>query len=138
PIPAGGWATSVYTGTEFWATPFNRDSLYTLSPLGALTSSFKVAGVGATGSGVRGMAYDGTLIYAGDNTTAIKKINPVTKTLTGTITSGAPFGVRGIAWDSTANGGAGGFWVSNFGTAFYLISMTGTVLDSIRLAKHGC
>jgi len=136
-ITGGALAGVVYTGTEFWISRFNQDSLFSVSPAGVLTLSFVIPGVGTTTSGVRGMTYDGTYIYAGDNTALIKKINPTTKTLVSSITSSAPFAVRGITWDSTANGGAGGFWVSNFGTGFYLLSMTGTVLDSIPFSSHG-
>jgi hypothetical protein len=48
-----------------------------------------------------------------------------------------PFNLRSITFDSTANAGAGGFWVSNYNSGFYHISRTGTVLDSIGAAAHG-
>lgn len=132
-IAAG--VSCVYTGTEFWVGRWNVDSLYTLDPLGNITAAFKITGVGTSTSGVRALTYDGTYIYAAVNTTSIKKIDPSTKTLAGTIT--APAAVRGLAYDSTANAGAGGFWMSNFNTDFTLISMTGTVLETILLTEHG-
>ncbi len=135
PISIGAGVSCTYTGTEFWVGQWNADSMFTLDPGGNITSAFKITGVGVAGSGVRAMTYDGTFIYASVNTTSIKKIDPATKTLVGTIT--APTPVRGLSYDSTANGGAGGFWISNFSTDFTLISMTGTVLETITIAEHG-
>ncbi|CAN5571319.1 hypothetical protein BH11BAC1_BH11BAC1_24030 [soil metagenome] len=135
PLGFDAGVSTVYTGTEFWVGIWNKDSLYTLDPAGNITAGFKIAGVGAAASGVRAITYDGTFIYAADNTTAIKKIDPATKTLVGTIT--APVAVRGLAYDSTANAGAGGFWISNFNTDFTQISMTGAALDAITMGEHG-
>jgi hypothetical protein len=135
PLSITSGVSCVYTGNEFWVGPWNKDSMFTLDPAGNITSSFKIAGIGTANSGVRAFTYDGTFIYAADNTTTIKKIDPVLKTLVGTIT--APAAVRGLAYDSTANGGAGGFWISNFNTDFTQISMTGTTLDAITLGEHG-
>jgi hypothetical protein len=132
-FPSG--VSCVYTGTEFWIGAWNKDSIYTLDPLGNVTAGFTIAGVGAAASGVRAFAYDGTYIYAADNTTLIKKIDPASKTLLGTIT--APSTVRGMAYDSTANSGAGGFWISNFNTSIVLVSMTGATLETITLGEHG-
>jgi hypothetical protein len=130
----GGEAGVVYTGTEFWVSRWASDTIFTVSPSGAVTDTFKIPGV----TGIRAMTWDGTNIYAGVNTTSIKIINPTTRTLTGTITSAAPgVTVRHITYDSTANGGAGGFWVGNFGTNIVQISMTGAVLQTITAATHG-
>jgi len=132
-FPSG--VSCVYTGTEFWVGAWNKDSIYTLDPSGNVTSGFKITGVGTATSGVRAFTYDGTNIYAADNTTLIKKIDPIAKTLLGTIT--APSAVRSLAYDSTANGGAGGFWISNFNTSIVLISMTGATLETITYGEHG-
>jgi hypothetical protein len=128
----------VYTGTEFWVSRYTTDTMYTLDNTGAVTSAFRVTGVGSSTNGIRGLTYDGTNIFATvGNNKVVYKIDPVTKTLVGSNTATAlPFNLRGIAFDSTANGGAGGFWVSNFGTGFYQISRTGAILDSIGLASH--
>jgi hypothetical protein len=135
PISFVSAVSCVYTGTEFWVGIWNQDSLYTLDSAGNITAGFKIPGVGVAGSGVRSLTYDGTFIYAGVATTSIKKIDPATKTLVGTIT--APSVVRGMAYDSTADAGAGGFWICDFNTDFTLINMTGTVLDAITLGEHG-
>ena len=73
-FPSG--VSCVFTGTEFWVGAWNKDSIYTLDPAGNVTAGFKIAGVGAAGSGVRAFTYDGTTLYASDNTTLIKKIDP--------------------------------------------------------------
>ncbi len=132
---SNGNAGVTWTGTEFWVSAWGTDSLFTLDATGTITSRFKVAGVGTPTSGVRALTWDGTNIYAGANTTSIFEINPVTKTLTSTIV--APGLVRGLAYDSTANSGAGGFWVSDYGSDLNLISRAGTLLNAIPAAAHG-
>ncbi len=132
---SAGMAGVVWTGTEFWVSAWNTDSLFTFDINGIITSRFKVTGVGTGTSGVRGMTWDGTHIYAGANTTTIYEIDPVTKTVTSTIT--APEFVRGIAYDSLANGGLGGFWICNFQTDITLVDRAGLTLSAIPAATHG-
>lgn len=133
----GAYAGVCWTGTEFWVSKWNRDTLFTFSPAGALTSSFVIAGVGSASSGVRAMTSNGTLIYASDNTTAIKVIDPVTKTLVSTLPTTLGFNIRSITYDAAANAGAGGFWVGNFGTDIALIDMSGALVNGIPAATHG-
>jgi hypothetical protein len=124
----------VYTGTEFWVGTWDKDSVYTLDPTGNITSGFKIPGIGTATSGIRAFAYDGTYLYASANTNFIYRIDPVTKLLVNSISTS--FAVRGLAYDSTADGGLGGFWTSNFNTDFYLVNMSGTILETITLAEH--
>jgi hypothetical protein len=131
------YAAVCFTGTEFWVSKWNVDSLYTLSPTGSLTSSFKVPGVGAAGSGVRALTFDGTSIYASTNSANIFKINPATKTLISTTPTALGFNVRSLTYDATANNNAGGFWVSNFTTDIVQIDLNGNVLATISAATHG-
>jgi hypothetical protein len=135
-LPTTIGASCVYTGTEFWVGTYGADSLYTFDASGNLTSGFTVPGVGTSTSGVRGLTYDGTYLYAVCNTAEIFQIDPATKSLIGTIT--IPTASRGIAYDSTADGGLGGFWICNFGSAFDLVNMSGSVLESITAVEHGC
>ena len=65
---AGGFAGICWTGSEWWVSQWNKDSLYTLDANGNLTASFKITGVGTAASGVRSMTFDGTTLYAADNT----------------------------------------------------------------------
>jgi hypothetical protein len=132
-VGRAGMAGVVYTGTEFWVSRYTDDTLYSFSPGGSVIDTFKIPGV----TGIRGMTWDGTYIYAGINTTSIKKINPVTKTVVSSFTNAAGINVRHITYDSTANGGAGGFWIGNFNTNLVQISMTGATLQTIPSTTHG-
>ncbi|MCD6068949.1 MAG: hypothetical protein K0S33_3775 [Bacteroidetes bacterium] len=130
-----GMAGVAFTGTEFWVSRWQSDTIFTFSPGGAVTDTFTIPGI----TGIRCFTWDGTNIYAGLNTNSIRIINPVTKMQTGTINAAAAAvtGVRHMTYDSTANSGAGGFWIGNFGTNIVLISMTGAVLQTIPAATHG-
>lgn len=132
-INRNGMAGVVFTGTEFWVSQWQSDTIRTFSPTGVYTGFFKIPTV----TGIRGMTFDGTSVYAGVNTTSIKVINPTTKTLTSQFTNAAGINVRHITYDSTANGGAGGFWIGNFSTNIVQCSMTGASLQVITAATHG-
>ena len=131
----GAMAGVCWTGTEFWVSSWNSDSMFTYSATGALTSRFTVAGVGSTSSGSRALTWDGTYVYAGTATPSIFQIDPTTKLLVSTIS--APQVVRGLTYDSLADAGAGGFWVSDYNSALTQIGMTGAVLQSISQVTHG-
>lgn len=128
----GGYAGVCFTGTEYWVSKWASDTIAIISPAGTFIRKVTVAGV----TGIRSLTYDGSFLYAGQNSTAIAKINPnpVTPTLASTIT--APSAVRSLSFDATANSGAGGFWISNYGTDINLISRTGTILSTITAASH--
>lgn len=135
-VGANGNAAVCFTGTEFWVSRWNFDTLQTLDASGVLIQKFSIPGIYSAATGnVRSFTTDGTFLYAGVNTTSIKKIDPTTQTLAGTIT--APAAVRSLTYDPTANGGAGGFWLSNFATDITLISMTGATLNTIPAIQHG-
>jgi Secretion system C-terminal sorting domain len=123
-IPAG----------EFWVSKWQSDTLMRFSNTGTLLQKFQIPGL----TGTRSLAFDGTYLYAGANTTTIYRIDPVTKTLAPPhINSGSANSVRHCSYDPTLNSGAGGFWVGNFGTDIDAISMSGTVLTSIPSSSHG-
>ena len=128
-----GNAAAIYLPSvgEFWTSRWASALLHRWTAAGALIEEFSVAGV----TGVRSLTYDGTFLYAGQNTTSIAIIDPATKTLVGTIT--APQTVRYITYDPTADGGNGGFWIGNFSTNPQLISMTGAVLATLTYANLG-
>jgi Secretion system C-terminal sorting domain len=132
-----GFAAVAWTGTEWWVAKWNKDSLFVLSPNGTLISGFKIPGVGAPTSGVRSITTDGTFLYMADNTMIVKKVDPVTKLVVSTINmSAVGFNSRAITYSPLTNGGAGGFWISNFGTPIVEVDLTGTVLNSIPLTTH--
>lgn len=115
---------------SYWSTSVSNYILE-FNKQGVLVDSFLITGV----IGVRAFTFDGTFVYAGLNTTTIQKINPVTRTNVGTIT--APQTVRYLTYDPTANSGAGGLWLGNFSTNLQLISLTGTVLQTVPYAQLG-
>jgi hypothetical protein len=136
-ITAGGAGTGnagvVLIGSEFWVSKWGSDTISNFSLLGTLISSFTVAGV----TGVRSLTTDGTNVYAGANTASIYNINPVTKTLTSTISVPSVPNVRYCTYDPTTNGGTGGFWVGTWTTDFTQVDMTGSVQSAIGAGSHG-
>ncbi|MBI3133708.1 MAG: T9SS type A sorting domain-containing protein [Bacteroidetes bacterium] len=127
-----GLAACYWTGTEFWVAKWSNDTLHTVSATGVVLDSFVVAGV----SGTRSITSDGTNMYLGANTTDIYKVDPVTKTLTSTITTSVA-NCRYVTYDPTLDGGAGGFWAGSWGTDITAVSLTGTTLSAITAATHG-
>lgn len=130
-LGAGALAGAIWTGTEFWISRWNADSLFTLDMNGSVTSRFVVPGL----TGVRSLTWDGTNIYAGTAATTVAIVNPVTKTLTGTITT--PVIARHCTYDSTLNSGAGGLWVGNWNTDIVAVAMNGSTLATIPASTHG-
>ncbi|MFO7524216.1 MAG: T9SS type A sorting domain-containing protein [Ignavibacteriaceae bacterium] len=130
---AAGNAGAVYIEDleEFWTSRWASNINHRWTSSGTLIEQFTVTGV----TGVRAFTYDGTFVYAGQNTTTIAIIDPVTRMMVGSIT--APQTVRYLTYDPTANGGAGGLWLGNFSTNLQLISMTGTVLTTHPYASLG-
>ncbi len=127
-----GLAGACWTGTEFWVSKWGNDSLFTLNASGAMTTAFTIPGI----TGVRGITTDGIFLYMGANGTAIYKVNPVTKTLSSTITTSVT-NCRYVAYDPTLNAGAGGFWTGSYASNITAVSMTGTTLSTILAATHG-
>jgi hypothetical protein len=132
-----GYAGVMYLNNEFWVSKWAYDTLTILDNSGMLVRKVTIPSIFVTGSFIRAMTTDGNNVYASVNSTSIKKLttNSVSPTLVSSIT--APIAVRSLTYDATANAGAGGFWISNFNTGIYQISMTGTVLNSITAASHG-
>ncbi len=131
-----GNAGIVHLGSEFWVAKWQSDTVWVLDNTGNLVSSFFVP-LGA-GGGIRALTTDGNMVYASQNGPNIVIIDKVTKTVTGSIPVPAlGFSVRSLTYDPTADGGAGGFWVSNFGTSIIQVDMTGGTLNTITAGTHG-
>lgn len=114
------------------------DTVTIFDSVGNFIQTKKINNVG----GIRAMAYDGTFIYAGNNTTAIQVINPTTLVRTRQFTVPASVGaVRWITYNPAGNNGLGSFYVGNFSTAIFEINKptgtTATVLGNIPAAVHG-
>lgn len=133
---ANGNAGVVYLNNQFWVSRWASADINVLSSTGALVETFQVSGL----TGTRGMTTDGTNIYISNNTASLSIVNPTTKALTGTIpvTVTPATNIRYVTYDPSLDGGNGGFWVGNFNTDFFAISMTGTQLSSIPAATHTC
>ena len=117
---------------EFWVSRWQSDTIINLTPTGTLISKFKIAGV----TGARSLTTNGTDVFIGANTANIFKVNPTTKTLTSTIAVPTVANVRSCTYDATANGNAGGFWVSTWATDIAQVSLTGAALTTVLAADH--
>ncbi len=135
PIPGGTGNTGVFwTGTEFWVSRFNSDTLLRISPTGALLEKFLIPGV----SGVISITTDGTSLFMANYSDTIVQVNPITRTVTGSIiiTGTAPTALA-LTYDPTLNAGAGGFYTADFTSPIGIISKTGATLGTIPQATHG-
>src|SRR5690554_1618793 len=129
---AAGNAGAEWDGTYFYTTRWASNLIHKYNSSGTtLVQEFSVPGV----SGLRDLAYDGTYFYGGAAGTTIYQMTFDPPALIGTISS--PVNVRHIAYDPTADGGNGGFWVGDWSSPIYLISRTGATLATIPAATHG-
>ncbi|MFC2111048.1 choice-of-anchor Q domain-containing protein [Bacteroidota bacterium] len=121
-------------GSFFYVTRWNDTTIWKLNMNGIVVDSFGIPGV----SGLRDLAYDGTYFYGGNSGNAIYKMNFNSNppALVSTINCSAVT-VRHISYDPTADNNNGAFWVGNWATDFFLVSRTGTVLDTILATNHG-
>jgi len=122
-----GNAGVVVLGNEVWVSKWGSDTISSFTLTGTLNSQFTVPGV----TGVRSLTTDGTSIYAGANTSSIYKIDPLTRTLTSTISTGIT-NIRYCTYDPTLPG----FWVGTWATDFSLVDMTGTPNTDVLATNH--
>ena len=117
---------------EIWVSRWQTDSLFKISMNGTLLASLKIPG----SAGARSLTTDGTYIYEGVYTNKIQKIDPVSKTVVGSIT--VPIAkIRSLSYDASADNGNGGFWASDWGTEINLFSKDGTnTLNTIYTSDH--
>ncbi len=129
-------AGAFWTGTEFWVSKWNSDTLARLNPTGQLIEIFTIPSV----TGVRSITSDGTSLFLGLANDQIAEVNPATKALISTITitgAGANVGSRFLTYDPTLDGGNGGFYIGNFTSDIVVLSKTGATLSTISEATHG-
>ncbi len=134
------WGPGTYgiesDGTYLYVTKWASNKFYKLTAAGALVDSFSVTGT-LTG-GIRDLAFDGTYFYGSNNSNIIYKMDFTTNTIVSSITLPTGFAVRHIAYDASANSGAGGLWCGPWNVMGpRLYSMTGNFLDSIPAANLG-
>jgi plastocyanin len=118
--------TYIYTAT--WSASFAPPWFHKYTMGGTLVEEFDITGATA----IRDMAFDGTYFYGGAASTTIYVMDFTNKVLIGTIPV-TGFNVRHIAYDPTANGGAGGLWCGDW-ASLNLVSMTGATLASAAIS----
>lgn len=112
------WVTGGNSGTD-------PNKLYKLDSTGALVASWDQPG--NTGWGWRDLAFDGTYLYASDDSgPTVKQIDPATGAPTG-VTIPCPLALcRALAYDP----GMDHFWTANWDSTIYEFDRTGTVIHS--------
>jgi len=130
-----GLAGVIFFNNEYWVSEWATDVIHVFSADGVWTESFTIAGV----TGTRSFTTDGTSIFIGGGGLTIYDVDPVTRTLNGTIgvLTGTDSEARMCTYDETLDGGAGGFWIGDFGSDIISIGMFGNELSVIPAADHG-
>ena len=134
-IGLNGNAGVAFINGQFWVSSWASADLHVLDSAGNYIETFTVPGV----TGVRSITSDGTSLYMGAASTKIFEVNPVTRTLEGTIiiTPTTDANARMCAFDPTLDGGNGGFWTANFSSDIASFDMNGNQLSLIPFANHG-
>lgn len=137
--PVVAFAGVVYTGTEFWVSGWRSDTVFRLNPNGTVIGQVTTLNRANNAKlrQIRGMAWDGTSIWAANASNKLFKINPTTQTVIDSVTLQGSVTARFVAYDPTVNNGAGGFHIGNFTSAYNTLSLTGTLLQSVPAATHG-
>ncbi|MDT3696840.1 MAG: T9SS type A sorting domain-containing protein [Ignavibacterium sp.] len=135
---AAGNAGAIYIPTlgKFWTTRWATAVAHQWNSDGTLDVQFNLPF-----TGTRGMAFDGQFIYCSINTSTVQIVDPVTKSLIGTIpVNAAPNGARSIAYNPDGDGGLGSIIVGNWTSPnlnFYEFSMSGALLRTIASTVTG-
>ena len=133
----GSLAGAVHLDSTFWAAVWNEDTIAIFNNDGSFVEDFTLPELFDEGTGfIRAMTWDGTSVWAGNNTTTIHEIDPVTKTVINSMLTASPDPIRFITYDPSADSGNGAFWVGNFNTPIYLIGRTGDILTTIPADTH--
>ena len=126
-----GHAAVGFDGTNIWTARWSSaisTDISRITPAGAFVDTFQIAGL----SGTRSFTWDGSQFWAGNASTTLSRVDPVTKLVTATLT--VPIAARYVTYDPTADGGAGGFWIGDFSSDIRQVSMTGATLATIPAA----
>jgi hypothetical protein len=121
-----------YAGGYFWVTGGGSSSgvatdnrIYRLTSAGAVVDSILQPNVGS-GWGFRDMAFDGTYLYGGCESTVITAwdlTGAMVPVMNATKPAGAAI-VRALAYDPITDS----FWTGNFGSALFNFTRTGTII----------
>lgn len=124
-----GYAGVGFDGTNFWVARWATARVTRISPAGAYVDSFDIPGL----TGIRAMTWDGSHFWMSNNTSTLSRVDPVTRTVVGTLA--VPVAARYVSFDADADNGQGGFWIGNFNDDILLVSMTGTTLATLPAAS---
>lgn len=131
---AAGNAGAVYIPTldKFWTSRWATNVAHQWNSDGTLDVQFTLPF-----TGTRGMAFDGQFVYCSIATTAVQIVDPVTRSLIGTVpVNAAPNGARFITYNPDGDGGSGSLIVGNWTSPnlnFYEFSMFSTLLRTIAI-----
>lgn len=126
-----GYAGIGFDGTHFWLTRWNSARVTRITPAGAFVDSFDIPGL----ANIRSMTWDGSQFWMANNTTTLTRVDPATRTVTGTIS--LPANSRYASYDPVANNSQGGFWIGNFSDDIRLVDMQGNLLEILPAASVG-
>ncbi|MBE0676195.1 MAG: M6 family metalloprotease domain-containing protein, partial [Bacteroidales bacterium] len=116
---------------EFWTSRNNSSRIHRWNYSGGLIEEFTLTGV----SNLLSLTFDGTFVYGVRGTTSyIYVIDPTSKALLSTISLAQP--VSNIAFDPSAIGGSGGFWISGSTGDIILVNRNGTEMTRIPELTH--
>ena len=134
-IGADGQAGVAFINGQYWVTTWAANTIHVLDASGGFVETFTIPGV----TGARSVTTDGTNAYIGTAGTSIYEVDPVTRTVISTITvlSGSNAEARMCTYDATLDGGAGGFWIGDFGSDIASIARSGLEISVIPSATHG-
>ena len=139
PTGKGDLVGCYFFNNEFLFTAWSHNAIYRFDQGGNFVeASFITDSSGAILDSIRAVTSDGVSLFMADNSTHIYEINPATDSIIGIIDASATgFPIRFATFDSTADGGTGGFWVGNFNTDIVLLDRNGGILSSVPASTHG-
>lgn len=132
PIAPGegiGYSGIGFDGTNLWLSRWASGRITRISPAGAYIDSFEVPGL----TGTRSMTWDGTHFWMANNTATLTRVDPVSRTVVGSIN--LPSAARYATFDASAASGQGGFWIGNFSDDIRLVNMQGNTLTTLPAAN---
>ncbi|MBK7630083.1 MAG: T9SS type A sorting domain-containing protein [Ignavibacteriales bacterium] len=134
----GGSTGAVYIPSlnKFWTSRWATALAHQWNMDGTLDMEFTLPF-----TGTRNMVFDGTFIYCCNSTTTVQIVDPVTRTVVGTVSVvGAPNGFRSMTYNPDGDGGNGSLIGGNWTAPnlnFYEFSMTGVLLRTIPSTVTG-
>jgi hypothetical protein len=134
-IGADGQAGVAFINGQYWVSTWAADTIHVLDSSGGFVETFTIAGV----TGTRSMTTDGTNVFIGTAGLSIYEVDPVTRTIVSiiSIATSSTASARMVTYDATLDGGAGGFWIGNFGNDIASVSKLGLEISVIPAATHG-